>query len=148
MVQENNNGYQGIDAEMLQQMAGGEGFADPFGDIFNASEQMTPKGLIREMLSGGETPEERYPRLRITPKDRQDFCDLAYEDEFIKNRGRPDTEKLLEMEQLMGIAEYGEARHEAVQMYTRIMTPFPGPASWQKAAQRAFRKKPREEGGV
>ena len=146
MVQENNNGYQGIYAELLQQRAGGEGFADPFGDIFKPSEQLTPNGLIREMLSGGETPEERYPRLRITPMHRQDVCDLAYEDEFIKNRGRPDTEKLLEMEQLMGIAEYGEARHEAVQMYTRIMTPFPGPASWQKAAQRAFRKKPREEG--
>lgn len=141
-----NDGYQGIDPNMLQQMAGGEGFADPFGDIFNASEQPQRIGLIREILSGGETPEDRYVRLRITPKDRQDYCDLAYEDEFVMNRGRPDAEKLTEMEQLMGIAEYGEARHEAVQMYTRIMTPFAGPASWQKAAQNAFRRKPREEG--
>ncbi len=126
------------------QYAQSEGFSDPMGDIFLAGQQEQHKGLIREMLSPGDTDEDRYVRLRSDPKDISDFVDFAYEEDFVQNRGRPDSAKLATMEQLMQVGLYGEARHEAVQMYTRIMTTFNGPGKWQAAARKAMNRGPRE----
>ena len=138
-----NNGF--VDPALIAGMQSATDFSDPFGDIFMAGGQETPKGMMRVMLDGGETPQERYPRIRTTPKDRSDWIDMAYEDNWITNRGRPNEDELLEMEQLLTISEYGEARHELVQMYTRIMTPFMGPASWQKSAQRFMRRREKDQ---
>lgn len=147
MVTENtsNNGFEGgIDPGMLQQMSGAEGFPDPMGDMFMMGQGEQHRGLIREMLSAGDTDDERMVRLRPETKDVADWLDFEYEESFVQNRGRPDTQQLMKAEQLLGISLYGEARHEAVQMFTRIMTQFTGPGKWQLAAQRAFTRKPRQ----
>tara|TARA_R100000808_G_scaffold12437_1_gene30963 strand:+ start:9079 stop:9516 length:438 start_codon:yes stop_codon:yes gene_type:complete len=137
---------QGPDGFDPVQYAQSEGFPDPMGDIFLAGQQEQHKGLIREMLSPGDTEEERYVRLRTDPKDISDYVDFAYEEEFIKNRGRPDQEKLATMEQLMQVGLYGEARHEAIMMYTRIMTAFPGPGKWMARAKQTLGRRSQEPG--
>ena len=144
MVNENNDE---IEPGSMNQFVGGDGVADPMGDILMMGGGETPKGYIREMLSPGDTEEDRYIRLRSEPKDISDWCDMAYEDDFVTNRGRPDESKLMAMEQLLQVGLYGEGRHEAVMMYTRIMTQFTGPGKWQAAASRALGRRNRNEGG-
>ena len=147
MTQENMEptGGMSFDPATLSQMQNNADFSDPFGDVFMATGTQTPPGLMRVMLDGGETPQERYPRIRTTPKDRSDWIDMEYEALWVENRGRPDESELMEMEQLLTISEYGEARHELVQMYTKIMTPFNGPASWQKSAANFMRRRQKEQ---
>ena len=142
MVSENNE--LNFDPSALANAQSMGDFSDPFGDIFLSGGVETPKGMMREILSGGDTKADRYPRLRTTPKDRSDWIDMAYEDSWLSNRGVADEEELIEMEQLLTISEFGEARHELVQMYTRIMSPFMGPGSWQKSARNFVKR--REQG--
>lgn len=118
-------------------------FNDPFADVFFGGQMETPKGMMREMLGSGESKEDMYTRIRSTPRDRQEWVDMDFEDMWVYSQGKPNEEMLRNEEMLLTISDYGEARHEIVEMYTRIMAPFQGPASWTKRAQTRMLKKPK-----
>ena len=131
----------GFDQNAIDSMA----FNDPFADVFYGGNMETPKGMMREMLGAGDNKEDMYTRIRSTPRDRQEWVDMDFEDMWVYSQGKPNEEMLRTEEMLLTISDYGEARHEIVEMYTRIMAPFQGPASWTKRAQQRMLRKPKPQ---
>ena len=134
----------GIDPSALDGLT----FNDPFADVFFGGNMETPKGMMREMLGAGDKREDMYTRIRSTPRDRQEWVDMDFEDMWVYSQGKPDEEMLRTEEMLLTISDYGEARHEIVEMYTRIMSPFQGPGSWQKGAKNRMLRGGPNEGGT